>query len=491
MTTPHYHLHGCSAGSKERGEASSSAYAGNPDDYAWIVNFNNGNVNWNNRHNHACVRAVRSVASPVAGEYQGAYERDGTVSLRSLYAAWSDARRGKRPSVDQLRFETRAIDELAVLHEQLNAGTWRPSTTTCFVATRPKAREIHAPSFRDRVAHHWLVPQLERLYERMFVHDSYANRPGKGTHAAVRRLESFVRQVHSGQGGGHFLQLDIHNFFNSIHRGTLYALLKRRMVARALPLPAQRATHALLSRSPTDYGVVTRATPSERALVPLHKRLDHAPKGCGLPIGNLSSQFFANVYLHELDAFVKHVLKARRYVRYVDDFVLVHESRDQLDLWRREIERFLASRLRLSLKPDIKLRPLTAGIDFLGYVVRPRGTLVRDRVVRHARAALRSWQQAHVGIAAIRATPAAYRRVASIWGSYRGHFLHARARRLQADFHRRFPWLAQVAERRLRFDYRAEGRVIQIRRASCSEPSKLPRNSSRTSSSPRSRLCAT
>src|SRR6185437_10005969 len=105
------------------------------------------------------------------------------------------------------------------------------------------------------------------------------------------------------------------------------------------------------------------------ALVPPHKRLENAPEGCGIAIGNLSSQFFANVYLNELDQFVKHELRASRYMRYVDDFVLVHESRAQLMAWQDAIARFLGERLRLELKAEVRLRPLDSGIDFLGYVL--------------------------------------------------------------------------------------------------------------------------
>src|SRR5690606_11286739 len=141
------------------------------------------------------------------------------------------------------RFDAEWIEGLLQLQREIHAGTWSPRPSTCFIATRPKAREIHAPDFADRVVHHWLVPQLEAIYEPDFIHDSYANRVGRGSHAAVRRLQHFVRQVHSGQPGGWFLQLDIHNFFNSIHRPTLWAMLKARMQRRGVPLLVQRVAH--------------------------------------------------------------------------------------------------------------------------------------------------------------------------------------------------------------------------------------------------------
>jgi RNA-directed DNA polymerase len=437
MTTPCYATTGCAAGSQVCGDASCPC-AWRPAGSAFLcVNFNNGNVNNNDRNDQARVRVCRS-ALP-AGEFQGADEQ---VSLKQLHTAWQEARRGKNPSVNQLRFDARWIDGLIQLEGEINSGTWSPRPSTCFIADRPKAREIHAPDFADRIVHHLVVPPLEARYEPRFIHDSYANRRGKGTHAAVTRLQQFVRQVHSGQGGGFFLQLDIHNCFNCVRRETLYGLLKRVMERTAMPLVLRRIVHALLRRSPLDAGVTYRATAAERALVPAHKRLENAPTGCGIPIGNLSSQFFINVYLNELDQFVKHVLKVPRYVRYVDDFVLVHHDRAQLAAWHLEIEKFLASRLHLSLKADVRLRPLTDGIDFLGYVIRPTHTLVRRRVVSHAREALAAWGRRHVDGQTIHATPEALRVAGAVWGSYRGHLQHADSWRLERDFHRRFPWLA-------------------------------------------------
>jgi RNA-directed DNA polymerase len=386
------------------------------------------------------------------------------VPLRDLYIAWREARRAKKPSHNQLAFESFWLDHLIELQDQLNAGTWRPRPPTCFVAKQPKAREIHAPDFADRVVHHWLVPQLEAIYEPAFIFDSFSNRVGKGTHAAVDRLQRFVREVHSGQGGaGWYLQLDVYNFFNSIHRPTLYRLLKDRITRHGLALPARRAAHALLRHSPLHAGVHYTCTEAERARIPPHKRLANAAPGCGIAIGNLSSQFFANVYLNELDQFVKHVLKAPRYIRYVDDFVLIHESREQLFTWQHQIEQFLQDRLRLRLKDERHLKPLASGIDFLGYIVKPTHRIVRRRVVHHAQEKLRAWARGRVHRRYLRATPAQYRELQSIWTSYSGHFSHAASAQLHARFHREFPWLRCAMARR-RFDVRWEGRQLSVRR---------------------------
>jgi RNA-directed DNA polymerase len=447
MTMPRY-PNGCPAESQVRGVASSPD-ASDPD-YAWIVNFNNGNVNLNNRNNTAFVRAVRGPVA--ASECQGEQ-----VSYRDLHAAWQRARRNKVPSAGQLHFESNWMERLLDLQRNLLTGTWSPLPTTCFVAQRPKAREIHAPAFSDRVVHHWLVPQLEAIFEPGFIHDSFANRRGRGTHAAVARLRRFVRQVHSGQGGGWYLQLDIRNFFNTVHRPTLYRILKARLERAGASLPVRRAVHALLRHPVARQGVRHLATPAQRALVPRHKRLEAAPAGCGLPIGNLSSQFFANVYLDRLDQFVKHTLRAPRYLRYVDDFVLVHHDRAQLEAWRVAIEHFLRRELRLELKDDIRLRRLTDGIDFLGYVVYPTHTRVRRRVIGHVNEALSAWERRHVAGDRVRGTPEHFRGVRSSWASYLGHLRHANGHRLQQRMHRRYPWLDVATTRS--FHHTAEGRV--------------------------------
>ena len=460
MTTPRYPQQACAAGSKVRRDASSSLYAGDSDN-AWIVNFNNGNANYNYRdNNNGFVRAVRSVAPASPGECHGAGAQ---IPLRDLYAAWKAARAKKVASRDQLAFDARMLDGLFNLQQRLQAGTWEPSPTTCFIARRPKAREIHAPAFSDRVVHHWLVPQLEAIYEPTFIHDSYSNRPGKGTHAAVERLKTFVRQVHSGQGGGWYLQLDVSRFFYCIHRPTLWRMIKARMQRHNMSESAMHAVHALLRRSPIEYGVRACYTEAERALVPPGKRLENASPGCALPIGNLSSQFFANVYLDKLDQFVKHTLKIPRYVRYVDDFVIVHHSREQLQQWQRQIETFLREQLRLELKAEQKLQPLTDGIDFLGYVIHPTHTRVRRRVISHANESLAAWGNRHVNGDTAHVTPEALRTLNNTWASYQGHMRHAHAWNLQQQFYRRYPWLESLTRVRRRFGVRDEGRHFEIR----------------------------
>ncbi len=361
------------------------------------------------------------------------------VSLAQCHAAWLAARRGKKPSANQLRFASRWLQHLQQLQADLGAGTWVPRRTVSFVVNRPKTREIHAPDFADRVVHHWLVPQLEALYEPVFIHDSYANRRGKGSHAAVDRLQTFMRAQQNACGGqGWFLQLDVHNFFNTIHRPTLYRLLTAKLDAKAGIYTSLRSLCHKLLAHPVQEAV---RNPEAAQRVPPHKRLCNAPAGCGLPIGNLTSQFFANVYLNELDQFVKHNLKVRHYVRYVDDFVLLADNPAQLRLWQSQIADFLQTRLRLKLKDEHRVAPLQAGVDFLGYVVYPHHRLVRRRVVQHCKQKLAQWAARHCRGGGIYTSAQQLAQLQHVLASYWGHFAHAHSVRLSHALFARYGWL--------------------------------------------------
>jgi hypothetical protein len=334
---------------------------------------------------------------------------------------------------------------------------------------RPKTREILAADFSDRVVHHLLVPRLERQFEPVFIHDCFSNRVGKGTHAAVNRLQTFMQrakdQAKKIQQRVHYLQLDIANFFNSINRRQLFELVRGRL-ERDGRRPATDPRH--ISQTDSDellwltrrlltgnaaQGAVLRGTAAEFASVPAHKRLINAPAETGLPIGNLTSQFFANVYLNELDQFVKHTLKCPYYVRYVDDVVLLHPDPAVLLRWRDQIAQFLLQHLGLRLRDAGSLRPVADGVDFLGYVQRPDYRLVRRRVVAHLRQKLDQFERQ------LTSRTSRTRRAVPDWAgqswrlpkdaqplfsmlaSYLGHFRHASSHQLVASLWQRYPWL--------------------------------------------------
>jgi RNA-directed DNA polymerase len=315
--------------------------------------------------------------------------------MREELPSWCDVRavdraaaacaRRKRGRPDAIAFRMRYGEEVLSLAARLQSGRYRPEPGWVLVTEQPKPREIHAAPFRDRVVHHLLHELLEPRFERRFIADSFACRRGKGTHAAALRLQDHLwRASRHGRVRAWGLQMDIRSFFCSIHRPTLLALLSKGFSAEELLAPPPsiwRLLEAVVQHDPSR--TAARRGPAESfARVPPAKRLGSRGPEYGLPIGNLTSQFFANVYLDALDQFVKRTLGAKHYVRYVDDFVLIHRDPAVLWAWEKEIRSFLSRRLRLELHPVAALLEAARGIDFVGYIVRPRYLLPRRRVVK-------------------------------------------------------------------------------------------------------------
>jgi RNA-directed DNA polymerase len=278
-------------------------------------------------------------------------------------------------------FEMDLERNLVTLFDEIAAGTYRPGPSICFIVTRPKPREVWAAGFRDRVVHHLLYNRVGPRFERAFIADSCACIAGRGTLYAVTRLESKIRSVTANWSRpAWYLKCDIANFFVAIDKRILADLLEARIHE---PWWRELAETILFHDPRPD--VLLRCPQERLALVPPHKRLANQQRHLGLPIGNLSSQFFANVYMNELDQFVKHRLRAPHYVRYVDDFILLSESREWLAATRREIEAFVAERLALRLNASKTiLQPVSRGVDFVGQVVRPWRRHTRPRVVAEA-----------------------------------------------------------------------------------------------------------
>ncbi len=389
--------------------------------------------------------------------------RNPDFNSAELYEAYLDCRRRKRGTANAIRFEMHQAGHLLDLEEELNSGSYRPSRSVCFVNLRPKPREIFAADFRDRVVHHLFVREIERHWERVFIHDSYACRPGKGTHAGVDRLEDFVRSItRGGRRRAWFLQFDVHNFFMSIDRRILFDVIDRGLRRQygvpkgKLPLfcpdldrygAMRDLAQTLIFHDPTTR--FSRKSPAETwRHIASHKTLFNCPEHKGLPIGNLTSQFFGNVYLNALDQFVKHELKARHYVRYVDDAILLHEDRTVLEGWKAAIETFLAEKLLLRLNEGAtRLKPVSCGINFLGYIVHPDHRLTRRRVVGSFRSRLdeaRDRQVTHderTGVATYRFDREDLERLLATLNSYLAHLAKASSHRLLAALLDEHPWL--------------------------------------------------
>lgn len=308
-------------------------------------------------------------------------------SMADLVQAWLDCRRHKRQSASAQAFEAHAEKNLCALRAELLSQTYTPGRSTCFVVTRPKLREVWAADFRDRIVHHLLYNQIAPRFHAGFVAGSSACIEGRGTLYAAKRLEADVRSItQNWSKPAFYLKLDLSNFFVAIDKNILRAQIARKVpagwwldLADTILFHDPRQNHEL------------RGSAELLAQVPQHKSLFNAPADTGLPIGNLSSQFFANVHLDALDQFAKHQIKACHYVRYVDDFILLHESPQWLHQALKRFEAWLPERLGAHLNPTKTiLQPVDRGIDFVGHVIKPWRRTTRKRTMAAAIKRLRT-----------------------------------------------------------------------------------------------------
>ena len=411
---------------------SSTSNANNPNN-AWIVNMWNGNMNNNNKTNNNYVWPVRS------GEWLTPL-----FSFETLYRSYLKCRRNKRGTINAMKFEMNAEENLFFLLEQLLSKSYQPSRSVCFIVERPKMREIIAADFRDRVVHHVLVEKLEQIYEPIFIHDSYACRKDKGLHKAIGRVREFIRKgSKNGREKLYYLHMDIKNFFMTIDKEILYSLLEKKIENEDLLWLAR----VLIFHNPIENCIIKG---NKRLIkhLPSHKSLFHAPEGRGLPIGNLTSQFFANLYLNELDQYVKHILKCRYYVRYCDDFLILDESPERLEKLKEHIREFVADRLNLSLNDKYnRIVPVSNGIDFLGYIIRHDYMLVRQRVVNNLRVRLEEAKKRLVsetgGMQVYQYDYKLLEQLRSVLASYRGHMKWADTYSLRRAILRRYSFLKE------------------------------------------------
>lgn len=305
---------------------------------------------------------------------------DSSYSFEKLVQAYFDCRKHKRNTDSALRFEMSLESNLQRLHEELLSGDYRPGRSVCFAISRPKPREVWAADFRDRIVHHLLYSFLAPRFLPRFIADSCACIPGRGTLYAASRLEAKVRsQTENWSRPGFYLKADLANFFVSIDKRVVWLRLAHR-----IPESWWRNLAATVLFHDPRENVEVRGSKALLEIVPTHKRLTQAPEYHGLPIGNLSSQFFANVLLDGMDQHVKHAIRARHYIRYVDDLVILHESVGWLLGALDSIERYLPG-LKLALNPrKTVIQPISRGVDFAGHVIKPWRREVRRRTVRSA-----------------------------------------------------------------------------------------------------------
>ncbi len=302
-------------------------------------------------------------------------------SFAELVEAYLDCRRTKRNSASALAFEINLERNLRRLYDELVDGSYRPGRSICFVITRPKPREVWAAEFRDRIVHHLVYNRIGPRFERSFIADSCACIEGRGTLYAAQRLEAKSRSItQNWSRPAYYLKCDLANFFVSIDKRIL-----RELVLAKIHEPFWRALTALVLMHDPRTDFVYRGDPAMMERVPRHKRLLAQEAHLGLPIGNLSSQFFANVYLDVLDQHAKHELRARHYIRYVDDFLFLDESPRRLNEILADVTAFLSARLGVQINPrKTILQPIDRGVDFVGQVIKPWARSTRKRTRNEA-----------------------------------------------------------------------------------------------------------
>lgn len=293
--------------------------------------------------------------------YKNLYSK--LYSLDNLLLAWKKARKNKTKKDYVIEFEKNLFQNLLKLQEELKEQTYSPKPLKTFILRDPKTRKISKSDFRDRIVHHAIINIIEPIFNKIFIYDSCANRKGKGNLFAIKRFYFFIRKIsrngkingwfNNNQIRGYCFKADIKHYFQEVNQDILLKILKRKI---------------------RDGKVIW-------LINIILKNFDNKQKG--MPLGNLTSQFFANVYLNELDYFIKHEIKAKYYIRYVDDFVILSSSKSQLKIWKKEINRFLKEKLKLELHPDkSRIIPLSKGIDFVGFRNFYYYRLLRKRNIR-------------------------------------------------------------------------------------------------------------
>lgn len=266
---------------------------------------------------------------------------------------------------------------------EINNGTYQIGRSIAFIVNKPVKREIFAAVFRDRIVHHLIINKLNHLFEKEFIHDSYGCRINKGTHFGVKRVNTFIRKCSQNYTQeGYVLKLDIQGFFMHINKNILWQKLedfinqKYHNTDKALIL---KLIKQVVFNNPTKNCIIKGKRSSWDGL-PKNKSLFHSPPNCVLPIGNLTSQVFANFYMNTLDHYIKSTLKQKYYGRYVDDFVIVHACKEYLKELIPHLSTFLQSNLQLTLHPKkIHLQHYKKGVKFIGAVILPNRIYIANR----------------------------------------------------------------------------------------------------------------
>lgn len=303
---------------------------------------------------------------------------DTIFSMDNLYLALEDAARGRRYKRDVLiyNFDTWAM--LQELRKEIYDGTYGIDKYYIFYIHEPKKRMVMSISFKHRIVQWAIYRILNPIFVKGYIDDSYGCIPNRGTLTAMERLKYWVQYASRKKEKWYYLKLDISKYFYRIsHRVLKEILAKKIKDTRLLNL-----LYGIIDCEHTPFGLPLGSKPGEVAL-------EDMLYDVGMPIGNLMSQVFANVYLDTLDQFCKRVLKTRYYIRYMDDVIILNNSKSQLWDWKRSIEKFLIEKLELNLNHKTCIRPIDQGIEFVGYRIWPTHVVLRKSTSLRIKRALK------------------------------------------------------------------------------------------------------
>ncbi|MCK9254544.1 MAG: reverse transcriptase/maturase family protein [Bacteroidales bacterium] len=306
------------------------------------------------------------------------------ISL-DLFQAYFDARKNKRNTINALAFEKYAEANIFALFNEIIEFDYEPYPSICFIVDKPVKREIFAADFRDRLVHHFIFNYISPVFEKLFIIDSYSCRLAKGVHYGVSRVNHFIKSCSNNYYGEcYILKLDILGYFMAINKDLLFDKIKQVLSAdnKIVEFNVNLLIYLIektIFNDPRKNCIVKGSRDSWKGL-PKTKSLFYVQENCGLPIGNLTSQLFANIYMNDFDHWVKNDLGIKYYGRYVDDFILIHENKHYLQSLIPKISDFLSSNLKLTLHPNkIYLQHYSKGVKFLGTVIKPHRIYIANR----------------------------------------------------------------------------------------------------------------
>lgn len=411
--------------------------------------------------------------------------------LEDLFTAYYDARRNKRNTLNQLKFEINLENNILKLYHQLKDRTYKVGRCVAFIIEQPIKREVFAANFADRVIHHLYFNYINEIFEKTFIEDSYSCRKGRGTMYGIERIDHHIRSCSKNYTKEcYVLKLDLSGYFMSIDRQILYD----KVVSTLLKFADRKNNKGEKYSDILDYDLLIflsreiifhdpvsncfiKGDMSEWEGLPSDKSLFTTKQGCGLPIGNLTSQLFSNVYLNDFDQYVKRELKIKHYGRYVDDFFIIHNSKRYLVELIGTLRDYLKEHFGIVMHPrKIYLQNIFRGVVFLGTVVKPHRIYVLKRTVSNFKKSMALGQQGHYGDNPVK--------LLQMLNSYLGLMVHHKTFNIRKSIIEKNGWIFRhgwICNRYKRFvldesDYRPFLQSLPEEKYQCDFNSDIPEN---------------